>query len=143
MAIKTAYGWKDIDVVILGNIPLFITEISYEVNHEKRNSGGRGNKPNRRGRGRKTYDNIRMVLGMEECVQLEAAIQARFGNNVDPTDLAAFDIPIVFDNGESTVVDIIIDFEWTRWGRGAQEGDMEIDQECPGIASDILFNQPA
>lgn len=141
MAIKTAFGWKDIDVVILGNIPLFITEISYEVNHEKRNSGGRGNTPNRRSRGRKTYDNIRLVLGMEECVQIELAIRAKYGAGIDPTDIAAFDIPIIFDNGELQIVDVIKDFEFTRWGRGAQEGDMEINQECPGVCSTIIFNQ--
>jgi hypothetical protein len=142
MAIKTAYGWKDIDVVILGNIPIFITEITYEVNHEKKNGYGNGNSPNRRGRGRKTYDNVRMVLGMEECIQIELAIQNRFGKGFDPTDLKPFDIPIIYDNGDVALQDIIYDFEWTRWGRGAQEGDMEINQECPGICSKIDFNQP-
>lgn len=141
MAIKTGYGWKDIDVVILGNIPTFISEITYTTTHEKQNGYGRGNKPVRRQRGNKTYE-VNMVLGIEEAIQIEQAIQAQFGVGFDPTDLQPFDIPVTYDNGEEVVTDIIRDFEWTEWGRGAAQGDMEINQTVPGICSEIIFNQP-
>ena len=141
MAIKTGFGWKDIDVVILGNIPLFISEITYKVSHQKQNGYGRGNTPVRRQRGNKEYE-VTMVLGMEECVSIERALQARYGADFDPTDLAPFDIPVTYDNGEEVVVDIIRDFEWTEWGRGGSQGDMQIDQTVPGVASGISFGVP-
>ena len=141
MAIKTGFGWKDIDVVILGNIPLFITEITYKTTHNKQNGYGRGNKPVRRQRGNKEYE-VTMILGMEECVQIERALRVKYGENFDPTDLSPFDIPVSYDNGEEVVVDIIKDFEWTEWGRGASQGDMEINQSVPGICSDIKFGVP-
>lgn len=141
MAIKTGFGWKDIDAVILGNIPIFISELTYKVVHQKQNGYGRGNKPVRRQRGNKEYE-VNMVLGMEECVQIELALRAKYGSDFDPTDVSPFDIPVSYDNGEQVVIDLIKDFEWTEWGRGAAQGDMQIDQTVPGIASDIKFSIP-
>lgn len=141
MAIKSAFGWKDIDVVILGNIPLFITEIKYKTTHAKGNGRGHGGNPVRRTRGNKDYE-VTMVLGMEECIQIERAVRAKYGAGYDPTDIPPFDIPVTYDNGEEVVVDIIKDFEWTEWGRGAAQGDMEIDQSVPGICGGIDFGVP-
>jgi len=141
MAIKTGWGWKDIDVMILGNIPLFIQEITYKATHNKQNGYGRGNKPVRRQRGNKEYE-VNIVLGMEDAVNLERSLRVAYGAGFDPTDAAPFNIPIVYDNGDEIVTDVIKDFEFTEWGRGAAQGDMEINQNCPGVASDIVFGVP-
>lgn len=141
MAIKKGFGWKDIDVVILGNIPLFISEITYKVSHEKSNRYGRGGTPVSRNRGNKTYE-VTMTIGMEEAVNIERALFTKYGLDFDPTDLAPFDIPVSYDNGENIVIDVIKDFEFTEWGRGATQGDMEINMSVPGICSDIKFGTP-
>lgn len=141
MAIKTGLGWKDIDTVILGNIPLHITEIRYKVTNPKVNRYGRGNKPVARSGGNKEYE-VTMVLGIEECIQIERAVIAKYGSDFDPTDLAAFDIPVSYDNGEEVKVDIIKDFQFNEWSGGASQGDAVIDIPTPGIASDIKFGVP-
>ncbi|WP_420581941.1 hypothetical protein [Reichenbachiella sp.] len=141
MAIKKGFGYKDIDAVILGNVPLFISELTYKVTHEKSNRKGRGERIVSRHRGGKEYE-VNMILGMEECVAIERALQTKYGADFDPTDLDPFDIPVVYDNGEQVVADIIKDFEWTEWGRGGSQGDLEINQTVPGICSDIKFSVP-
>ncbi|MDX2304611.1 MAG: hypothetical protein NW226_17515 [Microscillaceae bacterium] len=142
MAIKKAYGWSDIDVVLFGDISVHITNITYEVTREKTNGYGKGASPVRRGRGKKNYESISMTIAMPEVVQIKEALRAKYGIGFDLTDIIPFDIPIIYDNGEKVVKDVIRDFEWTRDGGGGGEDDQDIVIELPGICSNILFNLP-
>ena len=65
MAIKTSVGWKDIDVMLMGVIPVFISEISFKTMHAKENRYGRGGLVVARTRGNKSYE-VSMTLGIEE-----------------------------------------------------------------------------
>lgn len=141
MAIKTAFGWKDIDTIFMGNIPTFLQDLNYKAAQAKENGYGRGSKPVRRGRGPETFE-ISGTFGMEECVIIERAIRAKYGPNVKPYQVAPFDVIVTYDNGEDIVADIVKDFEFTEWNRGGAEGDMFFNGAFGGICSDIQFGVP-
>ena len=140
MAVKNAYGWSDIDVVLFDGISVHITNITYEVTQEKSNGYGRGNKPVRRGRGKKTYDNVAMTIAMPGIIEIKDALKVKYGPGFDLTDIEPFDIPITLDNGSKVVIDVIKDFEFTKDAGGGGEDDQDIQVELTGLCSDILFN---
>jgi hypothetical protein len=141
MAVKGAFGWNDMDVVLFGSVAVHITQMSYSVTREKANGYGKGSKPVRRSRGKKTYEDVTMSLAMSELLAIRDALKAKYGDGFDLTDVEPFDIAVSYDNGQRVVVDVIKDFEWTKDGGGGSEGDQDIIVELPGICSDILFNQ--
>jgi hypothetical protein len=141
MSIATGFGWKDIDTVILGNIPVFISEITYKVTKNRQNKYGRGDQPVARVSGNKEYE-CTMTLGIEEMAQIEAAVAAKYGEGYDPTDVEPFDIPVTYDNGKVVKQDVIRGFQWNEWAGGASQGDTTIDKTLPGICAGIDFAVP-
>jgi len=137
MALPAAFAWKDIDLVINGNLTIEIKGISYTKSKEKQNNMGRGNKPTSRSRGNESYE-LTFTMSMQEVMRLRNAL----GNGKDETDMAPIDVPITYTNDDNVVVtDILKDVEFTQAAGGASQGDMEIDHELSGICSDIEFNR--
>lgn len=139
MAIPQSFGWKDIDLVINGNIVVEIKEISYTKSVEKQNNMGRGQKPTSRSRGNESYE-LTLNMSMNEVMKIRNGL----GNGQDETDLAPLDIPIVYTRDDGVVVrDVLKDVEFTQAVGGASQGDLEVTHELSGICSDIEFNKTA
>ena len=141
MATRTSFGWTDIDVMMFDQVSINISKIEYESTQEKKNGHGRGSESTRRSRGKKE-STISISIAMIEVVQIERAARAKYGEGADLLDVEPFDIPVVYDNGEELVADVIKDVEFTKIGRGASEGDLDKIQDFECICGKIIYAQP-
>lgn len=133
--IPSAYSWKDITVVLLGNIPIDIKEITYTKRKDKQNNYGKGTKPVSRSRGNEQFE-LQIRLAMSEVV----AIRRALGGGQDETDLAPFDIPVTYTNDSGQVVtDTLNDVEFTEAAGGGNQNDLELVHTLPGLCSGIEF----
>ncbi|WP_299460574.1 hypothetical protein [uncultured Microscilla sp.] len=141
MAQKKSFGWVDVDIMLFNQISIEISKIEYKTSQEKKNGYGRGSKPTRRTRGKKE-STLSMSIAMVEVVQIEKAARVKYGEGANLLDIEPFDIPVVYDNGEELVADVIKDVEFTSTGRSISEGDMDAVQDFDCICSDVLYAQP-
>lgn len=137
MATRTAFGWKDIDAMIAGDMPTEIKEITYKKTVAKQNNYGKGSEPTSRSRGNKEYEG-NIIMSMAEVVALRKAA----GPGKDETDIAPFDIPVTYTNeSNGIVIDTIRGVEFLEAVGGGAQNDLEILHEMPIIFSKIDFNQ--
>lgn len=138
---KTSFGWVDVDIMLFNQISIEISKIEYKTTQKKENGYGRGSRPTRRTRGKKE-STISISIAMVEVVQIERATIERYGEGASLLDIEPFDIPVVYDNGEQLVADIIKDVEFTSTGRSVSEGDMDVVQDFDCVCSQVLYAQP-
>lgn len=142
MAIKTGIGFKDMDVVLYGNLPTYFSEFVFKTTHGKTNRKGRGEKVVLRDRTGKDME-CTVTLGIEEMFQIEAAVITKYGVGYDPTDAAPIDVPVIYDNGDFASLAVIYDFEWMEWAGGTKQGDEGTQKTLACICSRIEYGLPA
>lgn len=121
-------GAADIQVVIGGVILTGIKEIGWDVKQTKENTMGLQKEPIGRGRGQKEYTNLSMTILLEEWKSICNAAPQR-----DPTQIAMFSIPIVYDT-VAIPSDVLQNCEFTGSSRRYAAGDT-----AEWITVDMIF----
>lgn len=134
----TEYAFEDVKIAFLGRSLRGFVGFSYGANKNYTNIHGRGNRPIKRGRGKKDAEPARLTILQSEF----EAIQASMPPGTDVTDLAPFNIVTAYAPlGGQLVTDIVPYCQVTRYTKGmtTDDGNMTIDLE---MISDIpLLNQ--
>lgn len=132
------YGFKDLQVVLLGRPIIGLRNIRYKVMQEKANVHGAGSKPIARTRGNVNFEGEVKVLMSE----LRALLQSQ-GNpakgviSIKPFDVVAAYAPEV---GDIITTDILKYVEFTECEINVNQGDQQIEVTLPIIIGDIEFN---
>lgn len=132
------YGFKDLQVVMLGRPIIGLRGLRYKIMQEKSNVHGAGAKPISRARGNINYEGEVKVLLSE----LRALLQSQ-GNpgkgviGIRPFDLIAAYAPEV---GDVVTTDILKYIEFTECEININQGDQSVDITLPVIIGDIEFN---
>ncbi len=130
----TAYGWNDVRITFLGRVLQGVSKIMYADAQEKTNNRGAGKFSVTRGRGAYTAE-ASITLKLEEI----QAIQAAIGPGKKFTDIAPFEITVVYVNeANRKIVDIIKSAEFLNNGREINTGDSDIEREFGLIVSEIV-----
>jgi|SRR6185369_1172939 len=113
-------GSANITTTIGGVIVTGIKSVNFKFGRKKENVQGFQAQPIGRGRGAYTYDALTLEILLEEY----KAICAAAPNN-DPTQISAFNIPIVYD-GNILPPEILNNVEFTDSTYNPKAGDMAI-----------------
>jgi len=136
MAVPSAFAWKDLELVLFGNIVVEIKELTYQKRVAKQNNYGRGKKPVSRSRGNEEYEGS-MKLALSESNLIRQAA----GVGKDETDIAPTDAPVVYLSDDQVIVKHLLkDLEFTATAGGGAQGDLEMVVDLPFICSGIDFN---
>ena len=132
------YGWKDLQVVMLGRPVIGLRGLRYKIMQEKSNVHGAGAKPIARARGNINYEGEVKVLMSE----LRALLQSQ-GNpakgviGIRPFDLIAAYAPEV---GDVITTDILKYIEFTECEVNINQGDQSVEVTLPVVIGNIEFN---
>jgi hypothetical protein len=132
------YGFKDLNVVMLGRPIIGLRGVRFKVKRDKGNVHGAGTEPIARTRGNKDYEGSIKIL-MSELVAL---FQSQ-GNSVnDVTDIRPFDIIVAFapEVGDVITTFILKYVEFTECEVNVNQGDQQIEIDLPIIIGKIENN---
>lgn len=139
----TRHSWANIEIVLFNRPVIGITEINYNQKQEKEDFFGAGNNPVHRGRGNKMATaSIKMYK--YEVDALNAAAKAAAGNpGADITDIAAFNIAVVYKPAGSDILrtDVLHNVEFTELDAAFKQGDRMLEINLPLIVSHIEYNR--
>jgi hypothetical protein len=128
------YSWSNVTVVLFGVPIIGITEINYNSKQKKENNYGIGVEPISRGYGNKEYDGS-IKLYLDEWIGIVNASPMK-----DPTQIAPFDIQIVYGGSRVTSkVDIIHMAEFLENPLKSAQGDGKIEVTIPLIIGGISY----
>lgn len=134
----TEYAFEDVKISLLGRSLVGFVGFSYGASKSYTNIHGRGNRPIKRGRGRKDAEPARLTILQSEF----EAIQAAMPPFTDVCDLAPFNIVVAYAPlGGQITTDIVPYCQVQRYTKGmtTDDGNMTIDLE---LITDIpLLNQ--
>lgn len=126
------YSWGNISFVVFGRVIKGITEVSYDKDQKKENNYGAGTEPVSRGIGNAEYS-ASITIYRDEWLGIIA-----LAPNQDPTQIPAFDIPVVF--GGTRVVaqtDILQACEFTKDSLKATQGETKLLITVPIIIAGV------
>ena len=114
------YAFEDIKISMLGRSIIGFTDIKYGATKEYSNIHARGNKPIKRGRGKKDAKPGSITLLQSEF----EALQRSAPPLTDPTDWAPFDITVSYAPlGGIVTTDIIPACQCNDWEKGMSTED--------------------
>lgn len=133
------YGYKDIQVVMLGRPIIGLRGIKYSVRQEKSNVYGAGKKPIARSRGNIVYEGAEIKVLMSE---LRALLQSQGNPAKGVVAIAPFDVIVAYapENGGVVTTDILKYVEFTESMIDVNQGDQQIEVTLPIVIGDIEFN---
>lgn len=120
------YAFEDIRISMLGRSIVGFTAVKYGATKEYTNIHARGNKPIKRGRGKKDAQPASITLLQSEF----EALQRLAPPLTDPTDWAPFDIAVSYAPlGGIITTDIVPACQVTSWekGMGTEDGHKTIE----------------
>ena len=129
----TEYAFEDLKISMLGRSLVGFTAITYGATKEYTNIHARGNRPVKRGRGKKDAVPPSITILQSEF----EALQRSAPPGTDPTDWAPFDITVVYAPvGGVMTRDIVPTCQVTQYQKGmsTEDGHMTIELQ---LISDI------
>ena len=135
---SSEYAWKDLTITAMNMTFEAVLEVEYDVEVEKKQVYGRGNKV----RGIQTGNEKPMGNVTVKQSLLEAMIQTaqKLNPNAKLTDIS-FDMQVHYLKGTDLVKDRIVGAEFSKQPKGLKQGDGEMTVKLPFLAMDILYNQ--
>ena len=131
------YAWKDITVVLQGNIILELKSVKYKKTKATQVNHGTGDEPVSYSTGNKAYE-LQIQMTMKEVIALREALPA----GSDETDLKPFDVTIVYTNPDNIIVeDVIHGVQFSEAVGGGDQGNMELVHDMPCVCSGITFHK--
>ncbi|MCT2563950.1 hypothetical protein [Chryseobacterium herbae] len=130
------YSWADVSVSMGGRIVTGLTSVSYTVKQAKSVLKGRGNKGHKILRGDKEFEGSIKIWQSE----LQAMIKSAPGKDVLSLN---FDLVVAYtpaDGGQNTT-DILVSCEFTEYKKEMNQGDTNMEIECPIIFLDLKEDQ--
>lgn len=126
------YSWAHISFVVFGRVIKGITEIAYDKDRKKENSYGGGDEPISRGYGNVEYT-ASITLFRDEWLGIIAV-----SPNNDPTQIPAFDIPVVFGGSRITAqTDVLQACEFTKDSMKAAQGETKLLVTIPLLIAGV------
>lgn len=131
------FQWINLTITAMGMVFEAVTEIDYDVEVEKKQVYGRGNKV----RGIQTGNEKPTGSITVKQSLLEAMLRTaqKTNKNAKLTDIS-FDIQVHYLKGVDLVKDRIKGAEFTKQPKGMKQGDGEMDVKLPFLAMDIQYN---
>ncbi len=132
------YGYKDLQVVMLGRPVIGLLGLKYKEMQEKSNVHGAGKKPIARSRGNINYEGEVKVLFSE----LRALMQSQGVDGGGVIRIKPFDIIAAYAPEDSIGIttDILKYVEFTECEVPVNQGDQKIEITLPVIIGDIQWN---
>ena len=132
----TMTGWNQITVNLLGRDVEGINQLAYDDTDSKENVKGAGKYPIGRTDG--DYEaTASITLYLEEVLALQRALPR--GKRL--SDIAPFDIPVVYENNDGVITtDIIRNAQFVNNKRDVSQGDGSIPVELELIVSHISWD---
>jgi hypothetical protein len=133
----TEYGFEDIKISTLGRSLVGFTAVKYGATKEYTNIHARGNRPVKRGRGKKDATPASLTLLQSEF----EALQRSAPLGTDPTDWAPFDITVVYAPvGGIITRDVVPTCQVTSYEKGMSTEDGHMTIELALITDIPLLN---
>lgn len=131
-----AYAHANIIPMIGGVVIHSITQISYGESQEKENQYGIGKRPVSRGQGPIKPDEVSIEMSMNDV-----EIIRDNAPNKSLLQIAPFDIPVVYNNGQRVIRDVIKNCEFTTDGRESAVDNKDIKKTFTLISSHVEFSK--
>lgn len=131
------YGWKDLQVVMLGRPVIAIRGLKYKESQTKENIYARGNKPISRSRGQIQFEGEITVLQSELRALLQSQGNGRSIMTIKPFDVVAAYVP---EDGGQVSTDILKYVEFLECEIDINNGDQMTEHTLPVIIGDIEWN---
>lgn len=132
------YGFKDIQVVVLGRTIIALRGIRYKIMQEKANVHGAGRKPVARTRGNINYEGEVKILMSE----LRALLLSQGNPSQGVIAIKPFDITVAYapEVGDAVTADVLRYVEFTECEINVNQADQHIEVTLPVIIGDIEYN---
>jgi len=124
----TEYGFEDVRISALGRSLVGFTAVEYGATKDYTNIHGRGNRPIKRGRGKKDAEPGKLTLLQSEF----EALQRSAPPGTDPTDWAPFDVVVTYAPVGGVITrDIVPTCQVRKYSKGlsTEDGHMTIELE--------------
>lgn len=131
-----AYGHANIVPMIGGVVIHSLTAINYGETQEKENNFGIGTRPVSRGQGAIKPDEVSITISMND---VEVIRDNAPGKSL--LRISAFDIPVIYNNGQRVIRDVIKNCEFTTDGRESNVDDKDLTRTFTLICSHIEFSK--
>lgn len=129
-----AYAHANVTPLIGGVVIHSISSISYGEEQEKENNFGIGERPVSRGRGPIKPSEVSIEMSMNDVEAIRDSAP-----NGSLLQVAAFDIPVIFNNGQRVVQHTIKNAEFTNDGVESSTDSKDIKYTFSLVCSHIKF----